>query len=96
MLRIPDSKQTEMELVVLEDLIPEKHLLRKIEKYIDFTFVREKLSPFYCKDNGRPAFDPVMLFKIYLLGLWYTIRSSTHTRNTGKFSLSLVSRTKNN
>lgn len=75
MLRIPDSKQTEMELVVLEDLVPENHLLRKIDKYIDFTFVREKLSPFYCKDNGRPAFDPVMLFKIYLLGFMYGIRS---------------------
>jgi transposase len=75
MLRISDSKQTEMELVVLEDLVPENHLLRKIDKYIDFTFVREKLSPFYCKDNGRPAFDPVMLFKIYLLGFMYGVRS---------------------
>ncbi len=75
MLRISDSKQTEMELVILEDLVPEDHLLRKIDKYIDFTFVREKLSPFYCKDNGRPAFDPVMLFKIYLLGFMYGIRS---------------------
>lgn len=75
MLRISDSKQTEMELVVLEDLVPENHLLRKIDKYIDFTFVREKLSPFYCKDNGRPAFDPVLLFKIYLLGFMYGVRS---------------------
>ncbi len=75
MLRTPNSKQSEMELVVLEDLVPENHFLRKIDKYIDFSFVREKLSPFYCKDNGRPAIDPVMLFKIFLLGYFYGIRS---------------------
>ncbi len=75
MLRKQDSKQSEIEMVILEDLVPENHLLRKISKHIDFNFVREKLSPFYCDDNGRPPVDPVVLFKIYFLGFLYGIRS---------------------
>lgn len=75
MLRKQESKQAEIEMVILEDLVPENHLLRKISKYIDFNFVRERLSPFYCDNNGRPPVDPVVLFKIYFLGFLYGIRS---------------------
>ncbi|MCI6275491.1 MAG: IS1182 family transposase, partial [Clostridium sp.] len=33
--------QNEMEVVMLEQLVPQDHLLRKIDKYIDFSFIRE-------------------------------------------------------
>ena len=29
----------------------------------------------YCKDNGRPAIDPVVLFKMLFIGYLYGIRS---------------------
>lgn len=35
--------------------------LRKIDKYIDFSFIDEKVRPLYCAGNGRPAIDPVIL-----------------------------------
>jgi transposase len=75
MLKKQETKQSEIEMVILENLVPENHLLRKISKHIDFNFVRDKLSKFYCEDNGRPPVDPVVLFKIIFLGFLYGIRS---------------------
>jgi transposase len=69
------DKQYEMEFVNIEDLVPEDHLLRKIEQYIDFSFIPEKVRPFYSEDNGRPSLDPLVLFKMMFIGYLYGIRS---------------------
>jgi transposase len=75
MLRSNSGKQSSYEFVSIEDLVPQDHMLRKIDKYIDFNFIREKVKPLYCEDNGRPAIDPVVLFKMIFLGYFYGIRS---------------------
>ncbi|RGL29238.1 IS1182 family transposase, partial [Paenibacillus polymyxa] len=69
------DKQQSFELVSLEELVPQDHLLRKVDTYIDFSFIHEKVSPLYCADNGRPAIDPTVLFKMIFLGYFYGIRS---------------------
>ena len=33
--------QNEIEVVMLEELVPQDHLLRQIDKYIDFSFIRD-------------------------------------------------------
>ena len=58
----------------LEDQIPENHLLRLIEKYISFEFVRERLKDSY-SDTGRPSVDPELLLRILLIGYLYGITS---------------------
>lgn len=75
MLRKQDNHQTSLEFVSIEDLVPKDHLLRKIDKVIDFKFIREKVKDLYCADNGRPAIDPVVLFKMLFLGYLYGVRS---------------------
>jgi len=50
-------------------------LLRKIDKAIDFGFIREKVRSLYCADNGRPAIDPVVLFKMLFIGYLFGVRS---------------------
>lgn len=75
MLKKPDVVQQEMELVTIESLVPADHLLRKIEKAIDLGFIRERVRHLYCEDNGRPALDPVVLFKLLLIGYLFGIRS---------------------
>ena len=64
-----------MEFVCIEELVPQDHLLRKIERAIDFDFIRDKVKELYCADNGRPAVDPVVLFKMLFLGYLYGVRS---------------------
>jgi len=75
MLKREGGKPTELEFVSIDALVPKDHLLRKIERAVDFSFIREKVASLYCADNGRPAIDPVVLFKMLLLGYLYGIRS---------------------
>ena len=75
MLKEPEVPQQEMELVSIESLVPADHLLRKIEAVIDLEFIRERVRHLYCENNGRPALDPVVLFKLLLIGYLFGIRS---------------------
>lgn len=75
MLIKEDGKQEKVEVVMIEQLVPENHLLRKIDKYIDFSFIHELCAPYYCKDNGRPAIEPEVLFKMLFIGYLFGIRS---------------------
>lgn len=75
MLRQDVVKATELEFVSIDALVPSDHLLRKVDKHIDFSFIREKVACLYCADNGRPAIDPVVLFKMLLIGYLFGVRS---------------------
>lgn len=75
MLKRNDAKQYKMELVILDNLVPENHLLRKIDKVIDFSFINKICEPYYCLDNGRPAIEPECLFRMLFIGYLYGIRS---------------------
>ena len=61
------------------ELVPDDHLLRFIDKYIDFSFFLEKVHPYYSNDNGRPT-DLLILFKMMLIGYIYGIRSKRQPR----------------
>ena len=56
-----------VEFVVIDQLVPKEHLLRKIDAAVDFTQLYEMGEPLYCEDNGRPSIDPVVLVKMVLL-----------------------------
>jgi transposase len=58
----------------LEDLVAENHLLRLVDKHIDFGFVRERLQDGY-SETGRPSIDPELLLRILLIGYLYNISS---------------------
>ena len=75
MLKNTASPQYELEMISLEQLVPKDHLVRKVAKAIDFEFIRDEVAHLYCHDNGRPAVDPVRLFKIMLLGYLFGIKS---------------------
>src|SRR6201985_337206 len=58
----------------LEDQVPENHLLRLVDKYVDFSFVRERLRDSY-SETGRPSIDPELLLRLLLIGYLYGISS---------------------
>lgn len=63
----------------MDELIPEDHLLRKIDSVIDFTKIYEIVSDLYCENNGRPSIDPIVLFKMVLIQHIYGIPSLRKT-----------------
>jgi hypothetical protein len=62
MFKPKKSNQSEYEFVSINELVPDDHLLRPIDKYIDFPFLLEKVRPFYSEDNG-PHLIPFFFFK---------------------------------
>lgn len=77
MLKDNYDSQDKMEWVAIGQLVPDDHLLRKIERAIDFSFIRDRVRHLYCADNGRPAIDPVVLFKMIFIGYLFGIRSES-------------------
>lgn len=66
-------------IVDLEALVPKEHLLRKIERVMDYEWLYERLDPYYCHDNGRPGTDPVVLVKMVLIQHLFGIPSLRQT-----------------
>ncbi len=58
----------------LEDQIPDDHLLKRLDRFIDFGFVRERLRDTYSA-IGRPSIDPEVLLRLLLVGYLYGITS---------------------
>ena len=71
--------RSEAIIVDLEALVPQDHLLRKIEKVMDYEWLYERLDPYYCHDNGRPGTDPVVLIKMVLIQHLFGIPSLRQT-----------------
>ena len=58
-----DKKREQMIMLCMDDMVPQNHMLRLIDKAIDWTFIYELVEEKYCPDNGRPSMDPVMPIK---------------------------------
>ena len=79
MIRKEGSRTSQLELFSVEEFVPQDHLLRKIDAAVDFTHIYDFVEDLYCKDNGRPGVDPVVLFKMVLLQHLYGIPSLRKT-----------------
>jgi transposase len=68
------------EIISVEDLVPQNHLVRKLERAIDWSFIRDEVKDLYSPlEWGRPGIDPVVLFKLVMLQYTFGIRSMRQT-----------------
>src|SRR5271154_4718093 len=58
-----------------EILIPKGHLLRRIDKVLDLSFLPELTAPLYSESHGRPSIDPEVFIRMVLLSYLYNIDS---------------------
>ena len=71
--------RTQIQLVCIDDLVPKEHLLRIIDKAIDWSFIYDLVKDTYSADTGRPSIDPVTLIKIPFIQYLYGIKSMRQT-----------------
>ncbi|NNV03006.1 transposase, partial [Brevibacillus sp. MCWH] len=69
----------QISVVSLDELVPQDHLVRKIENAIDFSFIYDLVKDRYSLDNGRPSIDPVVLIKMVFIQYLFGIRSMRQT-----------------
>lgn len=74
-----DKKREQIYFLSMEDLVPKDHVLRDIERAIDFSFIYELVQDKYSNEKGRPSIDPVMLIKIPLIQYLFGIKSMRQT-----------------
>jgi hypothetical protein len=53
MLNKSEEKRNQIQMFCIEDLVPKDHMLRKIERAIDWNFIYELVEEKYSLDNGR-------------------------------------------
>src|SRR5215831_1197575 len=69
----------------LEDQVPENHLLRLIDRHVNFEFIRARLRDRY-SDAGRPSIDPELLLRMLLGFDQEILHHSTFSKNRhGRF-----------
>ena len=74
-----DEVQYKMLMCTMEELVPQDSIYRKIDKYIDFSFIYDETRELYCQDNGRPGIDPVVLFKLVFIQALDGLKSMRRT-----------------
>ena len=79
MISINRNIQSEILMTTMEEIVPEDSLFRKVDKYIDFTFIYEEVKDLYCENNGRPSCDPVVLFKLVFIQALDGLKSMRQT-----------------
>ncbi len=79
MLTINNEIQSEIVFMTMEEIVPKESLFRKVDKYIDFTFIYDEVRELYCENNGRPSIDPVVLFKLVFIQALEGIKSMRKT-----------------
>ena len=60
----------------LERHVPDNHLLRKIDRFVDLSEVRRHLEPYY-SETGRPSIDPELMMRMLIVGCGLGIASSS-------------------
>ena len=58
----------------LERHVPETHLLRSVDRFVELDDLRRQLAPFYSA-IGRPSIDPELMIRMLIVGYCLGIRS---------------------
>ncbi|MBO5014895.1 MAG: IS1182 family transposase [Bacteroidaceae bacterium] len=79
MTKNTEQKREQVQIVCMDDFVPQNHLLRIIDKAIDWRFIYDLVEDKYSPDFGRPSMDPVVLIKIPFIQYLYGIKSMRQT-----------------
>ena len=60
MISINKNIQSEILITTMEEIVPEDSLFRKVDKYIDFTFIYNEVKDLYLEHNGIPSIEHVV------------------------------------
>jgi len=57
----------------LRELVPDDHILRRVGRVLDLSWLRDEVRDLYCEDNGRPGIDPEAAVRLMLAGYFQGI-----------------------
>ena len=54
-----DKKREQIQMFCMDDMVAQNHMLRQIDKAIDWSFIHDLVEEKYCQDNRRPTLSTV-------------------------------------
>lgn len=66
------KERNQLELFIsgsLRQLIPDDHILVRVDRVLDLSWLSEEVSDCYCLNDGRPGIDPEVAVRLMLAGL---------------------------
>src|SRR3954454_3837142 len=66
------KERDQLELLItgsLRQLLPDDHILARVDRVLDLSWLRDEVADLYCLDNGRPGIDPEVAVRLMLAGL---------------------------
>ncbi len=71
----------------LESFVAEEHFLRRVDRVLNLSFVRELTAPRYAAQQGRPSIDPEVYFRMQLAAYFYGIRTDRRLCEEVRYNL---------
>ena len=62
------TEQFEFFVGSLRDLIPDEHVLARVDRVLDLSWLRAEVADLYCPNNGRPGIAPEVAVRLMLAG----------------------------
>lgn len=74
----PDYNRKQVGFYTLDDLVPEDHLLRQIDRVIDFSFIYDLVEDTYSHETGRPRPRDGYQNPFNSMSLWDSFNAPNH------------------
>jgi transposase len=71
------------------DLIPDDHILKRVDEVLDLSWLRGEVADCYCEDNGRPGIDPEAAVRLMLAGLFEGITRDRHLMRQAQVNIAI-------
>ena len=73
----------------LRDLIPDDHILKRVDHVLDLSWLRGEISDLYDERQGRPSIDPESAVRLMLAGLFSGIASDRKLMREAQVNLAI-------
>ena len=74
-------------VIDLESFIAEDHFLRRVDRALEMSFVRDATAACYAAGLGRPSIDPEVFFRMLLVAYLYGIKSDRRLCEEVRYNL---------
>lgn len=73
----------------LRDLIPDDHILKRVDQILDPSWRRDEVRPLYNEQTGRPGIDPEAAVRLMLAGLFQGTTSDRELLREAQVNLAI-------
>lgn len=73
----------------LSALIPDDHMLKRVDRILDLCWIHDAVRGCYCQDNGRPSIDPEAALRLMLAGFFYRITGDRELMREAQVNLAI-------